>query len=44
MAIAMMHAQPSGATQTEEELHEGESKDSIAVVPLSMPLLAGPGN
>ena len=43
MAIAMMHARPSGATQTEEELHEGESKKSAAVVPLSMPLLAGPG-
>ena len=43
MAIAMMHAKPSGATQTEEEVHEGESKESIAVVPLSMPLLAGPG-
>lgn len=43
MAIAMMHARPSGATQTDEELHEGESKESIAVVPISMPLLAGPG-
>jgi multiple antibiotic resistance protein len=43
MAIAMMHARPSGATQTEEELNEGESKDSAAVVPLSIPLLAGPG-
>ena len=43
MAIAMMHARPTGATQTEEELHEGESKKSTAVVPLSMPLLAGPG-
>lgn len=43
MAIAMMHARPSGATQTDEELHEGESKESVAVVPLSMPLLAGPG-
>ncbi len=43
MAIAMMHARPSGVTQTKEELHEGESKESIAVVPISMPLLAGPG-
>ena len=43
MAIAMMHARPSGTTQTAEELHEGESKESIAVVPLAMPLLAGPG-
>ena len=43
MAIAMMHARSSGVTQTLEELHEGESKESAAVVPLSMPLLAGPG-
>jgi multiple antibiotic resistance protein len=43
MAIAMMHARPSGATQTEEEINEGESKESAAVVPLSIPLLAGPG-
>jgi multiple antibiotic resistance protein len=43
MAIAMMHARPSGANQTEEELNEGESKESAAVVPISMPLLAGPG-
>lgn len=43
MAIAMMHARPTGATQTEEELLEGGSKKSAAVVPLSMPLLAGPG-
>ena len=43
MAIAMMHARPSGATQTQEELTEGESKESAAVVPLSIPLLAGPG-
>jgi multiple antibiotic resistance protein len=28
---------------TREEVEEGESKESVAVVPLSMPLLAGPG-
>lgn len=43
MAISMLHARPSGAVQTKEEIHEGETKDSVAVVPLSMPLLAGPG-
>lgn len=43
MAIAMLHAKPSGTTRTKEELHEGEAKDSVAVVPLSMPILAGPG-
>jgi multiple antibiotic resistance protein len=43
MAVVMMHARPSRATQTEEELNEGESKESAAVVPLLIPLLAGPG-
>lgn len=43
MAIAMMHARPSGANQTKEEINEGESKESAAIVPLSIPLLAGPG-
>lgn len=43
MAIAMLQARLSDVAQTEEETREGESKDSVAVVPLAMPLLAGPG-
>ena len=43
MAIAMMHAKTSGTIRTAEEMEESESKDSIAVVPLAIPLLAGPG-
>jgi multiple antibiotic resistance protein len=43
MAISMMHATPSGEKQTEEEALEAADKDSIAVVPLAIPLLAGPG-
>ena len=43
MAIAMMQGHLSEAKQTKEEAEEGERLDSVAVVPLSMPLLAGPG-
>ena len=43
MAISMMHAKTSGVKHTAEEAEEGEKKDSIAVVPLATPLLAGPG-
>ena len=43
MAIAMMHAKRSSSRQTAEEADEAENKDDIAVVPLAMPLLAGPG-
>ena len=43
MAISMMHASPSGEKQTDEEALEAADKDSIAVVPLAIPLLAGPG-
>jgi multiple antibiotic resistance protein len=43
MAISMLQAETSATVQTKEEAREGESKQSIAVVPLAMPLLAGPG-
>jgi multiple antibiotic resistance protein len=43
MAIAMMQAKQSRSRQTPEEAMEAEEKDSIAVVPLAIPLLAGPG-
>lgn len=42
-AIAMMQALPSRDKQTPEEAREAEDKASIAVVPLGIPLLAGPG-
>src|SRR5881397_1381849 len=41
LAISMMHAAPSGEQQTPEEAKEDE--ESIAVVPLALPLLSGPG-
>jgi len=43
MAIAMLHARMSGARHTDDEALEARDKDDIAVVPLAMPLLAGPG-
>ena len=43
IAISMMHAKLSAAKQTEEETQDAAEKDSIAVVPLGLPLLAGPG-
>jgi multiple antibiotic resistance protein len=43
MAISMINAQPGGTKTTPEEAVEGELKENIAVVPLAIPLLAGPG-
>ena len=43
MAIAMLHAKTSLIRQTDEEAHESIDKESVAIAPLAMPLLAGPG-
>ncbi len=43
IAIAMFHAKSTPARHTREEDAEAESKEDIAVVPLAIPLLAGPG-
>lgn len=43
MAISMLHARLSATVQTRDELSDAESRESIAVVPLATPLLAGPG-
>lgn len=40
MAIAMLQAKVSPAAHTEDEVQAGES---VAVVPMAIPLLAGPG-
>jgi multiple antibiotic resistance protein len=42
-ALAMMQAAPPREKQTPEEAEEAIAKASIAVVPLGIPLLAGPG-
>jgi multiple antibiotic resistance protein len=43
MAISMLHARMSQVRQTEEEKLDSVERDSVAVVPLGTPLLAGPG-
>jgi len=43
MAVSMMHAKISPAVQTKEEVEESLARDSVAIVPLAIPLLAGPG-
>lgn len=43
IAIAMFHAHTSLARHTVAESAEAESKMDISVVPLAIPLLAGPG-
>jgi multiple antibiotic resistance protein len=43
MAVSMVQARISPVSHTKEEARESESKTSVAVVPLAMPLLAGPG-
>ena len=43
MAISMINAHASGTKTTPEEAVEGELKENIAVVPLAIPLLTGPG-
>ncbi|AWU98466.1 NAAT family transporter [Burkholderia sp. MS455] len=44
MAINMLNAQIGNTRSTPEERHEAELKDNIAVVPLAIPLLTGPGS
>lgn len=42
-ALDMLRAQKSPLKETPEEVAEGMSKDDIAITPLAVPLLAGPG-
>ncbi len=43
LAWSMLHAQTSNQRHTSEEQVEATTKDSIAIVPLAIPILAGPG-
>lgn len=43
-AMDMLRAQPSRTRSSPEETHASEAKEDVAVVPLAMPLLAGPGS
>lgn len=41
-SLAMLNAQPAEAKSNEEEMHDAAARASIAVVPLTIPLLTGP--
>lgn len=43
VAIDMLNARESGSKATEEEREEGALKEDIAIFPLGIPLLCGPG-
>jgi multiple antibiotic resistance protein len=42
-SIEMLAARPPRTRVTEEEAREGEGREDIAIFPLAIPLLAGPG-
>ncbi len=44
MAVDMLRSRPSEARITAGEVESGRVKEDIAIVPLAMPLLAGPGS
>jgi multiple antibiotic resistance protein len=43
IALDMLHAKRSAAQETREETEAGASKEDIAITPLGVPMLAGPG-
>lgn len=43
MSIDMMRAEPSRTRTSEEEQRESAARDDVAVFPLAIPMLAGPG-
>jgi multiple antibiotic resistance protein len=43
MAIAMLQVRPNRVHSTPEETKEAEAKEDIGVVPIGIPLVAGPG-
>jgi multiple antibiotic resistance protein len=44
LALDMIRTQPSKTRITEGEVSAGADKEDVAIVPLAMPLLAGPGS
>jgi multiple antibiotic resistance protein len=43
LAVDMMRAQPSRVRSTPEEQQEAEEKQDVAIIPLAIPMLSGPG-
>jgi multiple antibiotic resistance protein len=44
MGLSMLGAQPGSVRQTQEEMSVAAQQESVAVVPLGIPLIAGPGS
>jgi multiple antibiotic resistance protein len=44
IALDMLYARRSAARETDEEVAEGAAKEDIAITPLGVPMLAGPGS
>ncbi len=44
MALSMVRARTSQVKHTEQESRDAAEKESVAIVPLGIPLLAGPGS
>jgi len=44
IALDMLYGKRSGAKETDEEVAAGAAKDDIAITPLGVPMLAGPGS
>jgi multiple antibiotic resistance protein len=44
VALDMMQARPSRTRSTPEEEQEGANKADVAIIPLAIPLLSGPGS
>jgi multiple antibiotic resistance protein len=44
IALDMLYAKRSQARETDEEVAAGAAKDDIAITPLGVPMLAGPGS
>jgi multiple antibiotic resistance protein len=44
IAMDMLYARRSQARETEEEVAAGAAKEDIAITPLGVPMLAGPGS
>ena len=43
MAVSMLHARMSHVRQTPSEVESAQDKEDVAIVPLAIPLIAGPG-
>jgi multiple antibiotic resistance protein len=44
IALDMLYARRTAAHETQEEVAEGAAKEDIAITPLGVPMLAGPGS